>query len=479
MNDQNLASLTDTHNIEAEQALLGAVFINNDAMRSVDDFLLPEHFYEPINGKIFQISQDLIRAGKNASPVSLRNFIDATTVIGQMTLGQYLARLAAEATTIVNANDYGHLIYDLADRRRIAHLGAHLQIAAEADVAALAGMAIDELDAIVAKRSDTGSPAVTMRQAAVRAIDSTAAAYQRDGAISGLTWGLKDLDRKTLGMQRGEMIVLAGRPGMGKTAVALTVLRKAAETGLKGMMNSLEMGDISLTQRMISDLMHEMGYPLSYWRMRSGNMSAKDFEKMKDATERLALLPIKIEQQSGLTLSQIGARARQIKRKSGLDLLVVDHLHLIKPTGRYAGNRVNEIGEVTSGLKGLAKDLDVAVLALCQLSRGVEGRDDKRPNLGDLRGSGDIEQDADMVLMLYREAYYLERSKPAESDPHKFGEWLVKMEKAANLIEAIIEKQRNGPIGAVKLFCDIASNAVRDLVRDDAVQPNNQEALAL
>ena len=228
------------------------------------------------------------------------------------------------------------------------------------------------------------------------------------------------------------------------------------------MLWSGEMGDISVTQRLISDQIFGRK-PIPYWILRSGRFSEQDFELITTGAKEIGALPIKIEQQSGLTLSQISARARQIKRQQGLDLLVIDHMHLIKPSGRYAGNRVNELGEISSGLKALAKDLDIAVLALCQLSRAVESREDRKPNLGDLRGSGDIEQDADTVVMLYRESYYLERNKPAESDGEKFAQWAVKVEKAQNKILAIIEKQRNGPIGSVDLFCQISCNAVRDI----------------
>jgi replicative DNA helicase len=464
MNTQNIANVPELYNIEAEQALLGALMLNNESLRSVADFLALEHFYEPIHGEIYRVVVELVGTGKVATPITIRSFLDPEAKkfkAAEMSIGQYLAHLCAEATTIINAADYGRLVFDLFDRRKIMSVGAMLVENGDIDVLRVASEGIDALDQIVAKRSGAGTAGLNMVNAAVRVVDSIANAYQRDGKISGITTGLRDLDRKILGLQRGELVVLAGRPGMGKSALGTNIMRAAAQSGSRCLLWSGEMGDISLSERMISDLLFSRK-PLPYWQLRSGRFAEADFRLVTEAAEEMALLPIRIEQQSSLTLAQISARARQLKRKEGLDLLMVDHLHLVKPSQRYAGNRVYELGETSSGLKALAKDLDCAVVALCQLSRQVEGREDKRPNLGDLRGSGDIEQDADTVIMLYRQAYYLERSQPPESDADKFAKWLADMEKAQNQIEAIIEKQRNGPIGMVKLFCQISCNAIRD-----------------
>lgn len=457
------------HNIEAEQALLGAILLNNEALNLAGDRVAPEDFFEPLHGKLFELCTQLIRAGKVATPVTITSFLPRDLDIGGMTLAQYIARLAAEATTIVNAADYAQVIRDFADQRRIELVGLGLRHELAVDPGQIAADAIEQLDAIVASRTTTGVPTVTMREAAARAIDAAAQAYQRDGAIPGISWGLRDLDTKTLGMQPGELIVLAGRPGMGKTAVALGVLRSAAKAGHKCAMFSLEMGDIQITTRMIADEIYASGSEISYWAIQAGRMSEKEFEKIADATTRLAELPITIEQQPGISVQQIAARARQMKRRGGLDLLVVDHLTLVRPSERYKGHRVEEIGEITRGLKGLAKELGIPVLALCQLSRGVEGREDKRPTLADLRGSGDIEQDSDVVAMLYRESYYLERRKPAEHDADEFGKWMAALEKCHRRLDILLEKQRQGPVGVVPVFCNIGCNAVRDLARDDMV----------
>ena len=464
MNTQNLATPTELYNIEAEQALLGALMLNNDAHRGVADFLIPPHFYEDIHGEIYRVIAELIAAGKVATPVTVRTFLDPQAkkfTIGDMTVGRYLAQLCAEATTIINAPDYARLVFDLFDRRKISSIGAMLVDSGDVDVARVASDGIEALDEIVAKRSGSSTPGVGMPSAATRSVDAVAGAYQLDGKISGITTGLRDLDRKILGMQKGELIILAGRPGMGKSALGTNILRSAAQNASRCLLWSGEMGDVSLSQRMISDLLFARK-PLPYWQLRSGRITEADFGLVRDAAAEMAKLPIRIEQQSSLTLSQIAARARQLKRREGLDLLMIDHLHLIKPSQRYSGNRVYELAETSSGLKALAKDLDIAVVALCQLNRQVEARDTKKPNLGDLRGSGDIEQDADTVIMLYRAAYYLERSQPDPSDGDKYAKWLSDMDHAQHQLEVIVEKQRNGPIGTVRLFCQISCNAVRD-----------------
>jgi replicative DNA helicase len=339
-------------------------------------------------------------------------------------------------------------------------VASELGKAGSGDPGEVAGWAIESLDAIVAARTVTGTPSLSLEQSIARAVDSAARAYQRDGAISGLATGLRDLDRKLLGLQRGELIVLAGRPGSGKTAAALCLSRNMASAGHRGIFYSLEMGDVQLSQRMLTDEAFNED-KIAYTRMRSGRFTEKQFMLIRDAALRLQKLPIRIEQQPAMTLGQIAARARQQKRSKGLDFFVVDYLGLMKSSGRYAGNKTNEIGELTAGIRGLAKEIDCVALLLCQLSRGVEGREDKRPNMGDLRDSGAIEQDADVVIMIYREAYYLERKEPkAGSAEHLV--WMTEMERCSNEMQMIVEKQRMGPIGSVKVFCDISANAIRN-----------------
>ena len=453
--------------IETEQEVLGALLTNNTVFEAVQDVLDAGHFFEVIHGQIYEIATTLIKMGKKASPVTVKTFLPSDHDIGGMTVSQYLARLVANATTIVNARDFANTIRDLADRRLIAEVAKSLDPKTAIDAAELAAWGVEMLDQVVAQRSQTGAPAVTLKQSLARSVDAAANAYQSDGKLTGLSYGYSELDHKTLGAQNGELIVIAGRPGMGKTALGLGVTRNMGHAKKIGMFVSLEMGDVALTQRMISDEMYDR-QKLSYWQIRSGRFHEKDFEAMTEAVHRLEELPIKIEQQPQLTVAQIGARARQMKRRGGLNFVVVDHLGLVKASDRYAGSKVNETGETTGTLKALAKELDIPVFLLAQINRGVESRDDKRPTLADLRHSGDIEQDADTVMFLYREAYYLGLKEPRPGTP-EFDIWTMDMERCWDQVEILVAKQRSGPTGTIKLVCDIAHNAIRDPHHDDGL----------
>lgn len=457
------------HNIDAEQALLGAILINNEAMGAVSSIVRAEDFYEPIHQKIFDVAAGVIKAGKIANPLTLRTYLPADLEMrgehgDTVSLQAYVAHLCAEATTIINAPDYAQNVRDLSDIRLANSIGTELAMAEPAAPDDVVNDALQQLDELISSRHRTSAPVVTMQQSVARAVDEIAHAYARNGAISGITWGLRDLDTKTLGLQRGELIILAGRPGMGKTALGLCLARSAGEAGHSVLFASLEMGDVSLSQRALSDACFDT-HAITYYKMRSGKFHEKEFQDITRAAEMLAKLPVTIDQRPGLTVGQISAKARQMKRRGGLDLVIVDHMHLVKASDRYAGNRVSEVGEISSALKGLAKDLGVAVCALCQLSRQVEGRDDKRPSMSDLRWSGEIEQDADLIVMLYREAYYLANQEPAAGS-HEYGEWQHAMAKAVNKLEANIVKARSGATGRVDLFCSIENNAVRDLSGD-------------
>ncbi len=453
------------YDVGCEQQLLGAVLMNNDAFTLVQEIVGPEHFHEPVHRELFDICSSLIRMGKLASPTTVKPFLrsDAELIPG-MTASKYLARLAAEATTVINARDFAQVIRDLYDMRAIGEVGEQLKPRGGVDPIEQAAWGVDQLDAIVSGRALPSMRAMAMPVAVARAIDAAATAYQNEGKMLGLPYGLVDLDAKTLGAQRGHLIVIAGRPGTGKSAVALCFCRNIAMAGFAGVFYSLEMGDIELTQRMIADDIFDQGR-MTYWQIRSGRFHESVFHRITEAAERLSSLPLVIEQQPGLSVSQIAARARQRKRRGKLDFMVVDHLGLIASNGRYAGSRVNEIGEMTAGLKGLAKELDCAVFLLAQLNRAVEGREDKRPRLADLRESGSIEQDADTVIMLYRKAYYLERAEPTPRSAEHLV-WQTEISGCINELQLLIEKQRAGPVGSVKCFIDIGCNAVRSSARD-------------
>ena len=309
-----------------------------------------------------------------------------------MPIRQYLAHLAAASCIADEAPQLADTIRDYADKRLIVEISNELR-RPDGEPGELASWGIEELDKIAVARSTTATPAVDMRAAVVRAVDATAMAYQSGGKVRGLSYGLRALDDRTLGAHPGHLIVIAGRPGTGKTALALAMARNFAEQSLPVWFYSAEMGDVDLTTRMIADKMWRPKRRLSYWQIASGKYQEAEFTRIRDAALDLAELPIKIEQEPGLTLTQIGSRARQHKRRHGLKAMFIDHLGLVKASGRYAGNKVYETGEITMGAKALAKELEVPVFLLSQINRGVEARDDKRPTLSDLRNSGDIEQE--------------------------------------------------------------------------------------
>jgi replicative DNA helicase len=457
------------HNIEAEQALLGAILVNNEAFYRVSDFLEPKHFLEGIHQRIFELAASLIRAGKLATPVTLKTFLPSDLDIAGLTVNQYLARLAAEATTIINAEDYGRTVYDLSIRRDLITIGEDMvNLAYEAPVDATPQSHIEDAERKLFELAETGryeSGFQRFAQALTTAVDMAAHAYQRDGGLSGMATGLTDLDSKMGGLQKSDLIILAGRPGMGKTALATNIAyniakafapgdfrpdgtRETVNGGVVGFF-SLEMSAEQLATRIIAE---QTGIPSN--KIRRGVINEADFENIKDISIELQSLPFYVDETGGLSIGQLAARARRLKRQRGLDLLVIDYIQLLQgSTRRSSENRVQEITEITTRLKALAKELMVPIVALSQLSRQVENREDKRPQLSDLRESGSIEQDADVVLFVYREEYYLtnKEPRPGTADHDK---WLSEMDAVHGKAEVIIGKQRHGPTGTVSLQFD-------------------------
>jgi len=473
------------HNIEAEQALLGAILVNNEAFYRVSDFLEPKHFFEPIHQRIFELAAGLVRAGKLATPVTLKTFLPVDFDIAGLTVNQYLARLAAEATTIINAEDYGRTIYDLSLRRDLIVIGEDMvNLAYDAPVEATPQTHIEEAERKLYQLAETGryeSGFQRFAQALTTAVDMAAQAYQRDGSLSGLATAMTDLDARMGGLQPSDLIILAGRPGMGKTALATNIAYNVAKAwqgkqradghmetvngGIVGFF-SLEMSAEQLATRIISE---QTGIPSN--KIRRGAIDEGDFEKIKDVSIELQHLPFYVDETGGLSIGQLAARARRLKRQRGLDLLVVDYVQLLQGSSQRASeNRVQEITEITTRLKALAKELNIPILALSQLSRQVEAREDKRPQLSDLRESGSIEQDADVVLFVFREEYYHQMRKPAEANREKFAEWLAEGERVGGRAEVIISKQRHGPTGTVELFFDASVTRFTNL--DTAHRPN-------
>jgi replicative DNA helicase len=456
---------TAPHNIEAEQALLGAVLVNNEAFYRVSDFLEPGHFFEPLHQKIYELSSSLVRAGKVATPVTLKTFLPADLDISGLTVGQYLARLAAEATTVINAADYGRTIYDLALRRSLIVIGEDMvNVAFDAPVDFAPNEQIEDAERRLYELAETGRYDTGFQRfssALTNAVDLAARAYQRDGKLSGLATGLADLDRMMGGLQKSDLVIIAGRPGMGKTALATNIAYNVARAhrfetkpdgrhetidgGIVGFF-SLEMSAEQLATRIISEQTEIPSY-----RIRRGEIDTSDFDQIAGAAREMEVVPLFIDETGGLSIAQLAARARRLKRQRGLDLLVIDYIQLLSGSTRRAQEgRVQEVTEITTNLKALAKELAVPVVALSQLSRQVESRDDKRPQLSDLRESGSIEQDADVVMFVFREEYYLKNKEPRAGTEEHF-KWMADMETVHGKADVIIGKQRHGPTGTVQL----------------------------
>lgn len=464
------------HNIELEQALLGAILTNNDAYFRVSDFLEAGHFYEPIHGEIFDVCAKLIRGGKAATPVTLKTFLPEK-LLPDVTMARYLATLSAEATTVINAGDFAGHIRDLAMRRRLIVFADDVKQTAQTAPADMTSpMLIEgaekELFAI-AERGGGAGGVQTFNVALVKAIDMASQAYQRDGGLSGTATGLKDLDKVMGGLQRSDMIIVAGRPGMGKTALATNIAfhvasayRAQYETdgskktvdGGQVLFFSLEMSSEQLATRILAEQAEVASSDI-----RRGVITEQKFMRIVDVSNKLTTLPLFIDDTGGMNIAQLCARARRHKRQRGVDLIIVDYLQLLSGSaGKARENRVQELTEITTLLKALAKDLDVPIVALSQLSRQVESREDKRPQLADLRESGSIEQDADVVLFVFREEYYLKNKEPKEGTADH-ASWQSQMEAAHGRAEVIIGKQRHGPTGSVTMAFDAWLTRFSDL----------------
>ena len=467
------------HNIEAEQSLLGAILVNNDAFYRVSDFLEPKHFFEPLHQTIYETAGSLIRMGKVATPVTLKTFLPADTDIGGMTIGQYLARLAAEATTIINAQDYGRTVYDLSLRRDLIRIGEDMvNVAFDAPVDFAPRAQIEDAERQLYELAETGrydGGFQRFSQALTTAVDMAAKAFQRDGKLSGIATGLRDLDNKMGGLQHSDLIIVAGRPGMGKTALATNIaynIAKAhrAEVQPDGTMKSINGGIVGFfscemsAEQLATRILAEQT-SIASSMIRRGGISEADFEKIRDYSIELQSLPLYVDETGGLSISQLTARARRLKRQKGLDMIVIDYIQLLQGSGKKSDNRVQEVTEITTNLKALAKELNVPIIALSQLSRQVENRDDKRPQLADLRESGSIEQDADVVIFVYREEYYLQNKEPRPGTP-EYANWQADMDRAHGKAEIIIGKQRHGPTGTVDVQFEGQFTRFSDLAPD-------------
>jgi len=466
-------------NIEAEQALLGALLFDNAAYERLSDQLQSRHFYEPFHQRLFAAMEEHIRKGQLAEPIMLMERFRKDPAFEELGGLRYLADLVDRAPPAAHAADYGRLVYDLALRRELIRIGGDIAVSAQGDAELPAREQIEAAEQSLYSLAESGQSSsgfITFADALHGAVEMAAEAYSRDGGLSGVSTGLVDLDRILGGLHPSDLVILAGRPSMGKTALATNIAFNAARAyaydilpdGTRKTSNgggvaffSLEMSAEQLAMRLLADV---SGVPSD--RLRKGEIDASEFGRVRDAALEIQESPLHIDATGGLSIAKLAARARRLKRQTGLDLIVVDYLQLVT-TGESSrtDNRVQEVSMVTQGLKALAKELSVPVLALSQLSRQVENREDKRPQLSDLRESGSIEQDADMVMFVYRESYYLGRAEPRENTPEHLT-WQEDMDKITHIAEVIIGKQRHGPIGTVKLHFNSDLTKFSNLARE-------------
>jgi replicative DNA helicase len=450
------------HSIEAEQQLLGAILTNNDIFDRIASIIRPEHFYDPVHARIFEIAAARIAKNALASPVTLKAFLEDDEGLKELGGPAYLARLAGAAISAFAARDYAQMIYDMAIRRELIGLGTDISTKAKkVDVALEPREQIVEAEQALYKLSEQGQTErgfVSFLKAVTEAVNSANAAYQREGGLAGISTGLIDMDKKLGGLHPSDLLILAGRPSMGKTSLATNIAFNVAKAYKKGIrpdgtegaveggvvgFYSLEMSAEQLAARILSEAAE-----VPSEQIRKGDMTEAEFRRFVDAAKSLEACPLYIDDTPALPIAQLAARARRLKRTHGLDLLIIDYLQLCRGT---AENRVNEIAEISMGMKAIAKELNIPVIALSQLSRQVESRDDKRPQLSDLRESGSIEQDADVVMFVFREEYYVEREKPSDDRLDEMAAWQERMERLHGKAEVIIGKQRHGPIGTVEL----------------------------
>jgi replicative DNA helicase len=466
-------------NIEAEQALLGALLYDNAAFERIGDYLKAPHFFEPFHQRLFATIETHIRKGQLAEPILLAEQFARDVGFEELGGVRYLADLVDRAPPAANATDYARAIYDLALRRDLIRIGGDIAATAtQGDAEVSARDQIEQAEQQLYALAETGSVSqgfVAFADALHGAVTMAAEAHSRDGALAGLSTGLIDLDSKIGGMHPSDLVILAARPSMGKTSLACNIAfdvarnyawepqpdgsKKTVRGGVVAFF-SLEMSAEQLAMRLLAEVSGVSGD-----RLRRGEIDASEFGRIRDAALEIQDAPLYIDATGGITMAKLAARARRLKRMMGLDLIIVDYLQLVTGGDNKSDNRVQEVSMITQGMKALAKELSVPVMALSQLSRQVENREDKKPQLSDLRESGSIEQDADMVMFVYRESYYLSRMEPREGTEEHF-KWQEQMDQVKGLAEIIIGKQRHGPIGNVKLAFNEDITKFGNLARD-------------
>jgi replicative DNA helicase len=475
-------------NLQAEQALLGALLANNKAYERVSEFLAPEHFADPVHGRIFRAIQRRVEAGQLADVVTLRPEFEHSGLLDEVGGPAYLAQLLTAMIGIINAGEYGRMVHDSWLRRQLVDVGEEVvnrAFGAEPELDAKMQLEAAEQRLFdLAKDGGAEGGFVTFERALTDAVLAAERAFSTPGGVSGLSSGLRDLDAKTGGLHPSDLLIIAGRPGMGKTALATKIAFGAAQALVREAREksedpgvevvprgtvaifSLEMSADQLAARLLSEASRISGD-----KIRRGDISQRDFDRFVEVSRELSVLPLVIDDTPAITISALRTRCRRLKRTRGLELVVVDYLQLMRPAaGTRPESRVLEISMITQGLKAIAKELSVPVIALSQLSRAVEQREDKRPQLSDLRESGSIEQDADMVMFVYRDEYYEAQRAPKQvghESEDKFqdalNQWQQRMEQVHNKADLIISKQRHGPTGTIQLFFEAEFTRFGDL----------------
>ncbi|RFP89489.1 replicative DNA helicase [Rhodobacteraceae bacterium 63075] len=467
---------TMPHSIEAEQQLLGALLTNNDVYDKIASIITSKHFYDPVHARIYETAAARITRNNLASPVTLKAFFEDDEGLKELGGAAYLARLAGAAISAFAVRDYAQMIYDLAVRRDLIALGQEISArAAKVEVDSEPREQIVEAEQKLYQLAEQGqaeSGFQSFLKAVTDAVNVANAAYQRDGGLAGIATELADMDKMLGGLHKSDLLILAGRPSMGKTSLATNIAFNVAKAykrgklpdGAEGAVDggvvgffSLEMSAEQLAGRILAEASE-----ISSHKIRQGDLDEGEFRRFVDAAKELEACPLFIDDTAAIPIAQLAARARRLKRTHGLDLLIVDYLQLVRGQSE---NRVQEIGEISMGLKAIAKELNIPVVALSQLSRQVESRDDKRPQLSDLRESGSIEQDADVVMFVFREEYYVEREKPSDHELDKMAEWQERMSRLHGKAEVIIGKQRHGPIGTVELSFESQFTRFGNLVK--------------
>lgn len=466
------------YDIEIEQALLGAILVDNRTLEAVSARIKPEHFYDPLHQRLFEImTSSYERGGMVLTPLTLHAAMKADPGLQEVGGLAYLAGLAEAAPALPNVRDLANILHDLGIRRTLIRIGEDIvNTAYEAPHEKPPAVQIQDAEKALYRVSETskyGEGPIDFAESLKRAVDLAEKAQLRGGKISGVPTGFTDLDSLLGGLQPSDLLILAGRPGMGKTSLATNMAFNAARAyaldvqageeaprGSPVLFFSLEMAAQQLAARILSEQSE-----IEMWKIRSGRFSESEWEKFVLAMQDLSSLPLFIDDTGGISIAQIAARARRLKREKGIGVIMIDYLQLIEPS-RRAENRVQEITEVTKGLKTLAKELNVPVVALSQLSRSVDSRDDKRPVLSDLRESGSIEQDADVVMFVFREEYYLKSREP-EPGSAEHAKWLEKCERVHRRAEVLVEKHRHGATNKIELFFDDRFTRFSNLAADD------------